>query len=203
MKNHLFEAAAKQRHGSPSAPRTTSPGIKCHTPTNGILEEGVRMHDRGAVKTSQPNSRHPKDVSGQGLSSTNRALVESFRSWRPAIWHSYSHQVVRLSFRSSIVFWMEVTVCRYLWLPRALQANGFSPVVEENQSRRRRGTLSLEEWRAWASVGSRMISSTSLSPHGQPDRQADHFVGSGQFRRGNKQGGGCYSPTRESGNSGC
>lgn len=38
-KNHLLEAAAKQRQGSSCAPRTAASGIMHHTPTKGILEQ--------------------------------------------------------------------------------------------------------------------------------------------------------------------
>jgi hypothetical protein len=76
MKIHLSEAAAKQRQGSPSAPRTASPGNMCHTPTCGILEAAFRNDGRNGPKSVPTKLRSTKDAVISGSSSTVRALVE-------------------------------------------------------------------------------------------------------------------------------
>ena len=77
-KNHLMEAASKQRHGSPSTPWATSPGIKCHTPICGILEEVTRVRTRNTSKGGASRLLSSRDSTGHGgLSVSNKALMEA------------------------------------------------------------------------------------------------------------------------------
>jgi len=61
-KNHLLEAAAKQRHGSSLPPRTSSSDVRHHTPSFGILEAACYFDP---IEFSRPpqlrSSRRAKD----------------------------------------------------------------------------------------------------------------------------------------------
>lgn len=60
-KNHLIDAAAKQRQGTPNGAPNASPGLLHHTPTRGIIEEACLRDRVDASRLPQGKSKGTKD----------------------------------------------------------------------------------------------------------------------------------------------